>query len=277
MKRLLLLLAVLALVCPATAVNSQTLIDVYDGSFDPDSAEVIPGQSVIWRVIEKSPVLVISSDSTSSVSFESYFLGIGDTFAVPVTWDDYTGNRPDPIYYRDLWYPDSLSIITMPDRCYARGDINGDGLPLTTTDAVVFAAYMQDTVNNTLLDRMEADLNGDCTVDMNDLLILENYFVDGFSVFTPYGGYPVHTCCCCKGTRGNVDGSLDELVTIGDLTVLNDHLFGSLKPLDCWEEGNIDGSLPEGPGSVSMGDLTRMIDFLFISFTPLDACPEPGY
>jgi hypothetical protein len=40
-------------------------------------------------------------------------------------------------------------------------------------------------------------------------------------------------CCCTFPTLGNVDGSLDSLVTMGDLTVLIDHLFITLAPLSC--------------------------------------------
>ena len=52
----------------------------------------------------------------------------------------------------------------------------------------------------------------------------------------------------------------------GDLTVLIDHLFVSFEDLECWEEGNLDESTPEGATSISLGDLTVLIDLLFISF-----------
>jgi hypothetical protein len=74
--------------------------------------------------------------------------------------------------------------------------------------------------------------------------------------------------CCVQ--MGNIDGSTDLLVTMGDLTVLIDHLFISFNPLSCVEEGNVDLS---ADGLVTMGDLTVLIDHLFISFTPLPACP----
>jgi hypothetical protein len=75
---------------------------------------------------------------------------------------------------------------------------------------------------------------------------------------------------CCVGVRGNIDGSLDNLVTMGDLTVMIDHLFISLTPLACPEEGNVDLSTD---GLITMSDLTVLIDHLFISLTPLPACP----
>ncbi|MBD3256837.1 hypothetical protein GF377_00290 [candidate division GN15 bacterium] len=78
---------------------------------------------------------------------------------------------------------------------------------------------------------------------------------------------------CCIGDRGNVDGSADDAVSLGDLTVLVDNLFVSIAPLTCWEEGNVDESQPEGEGSVTLGDLTVLIDHLFISLDPLPPCP----
>ncbi len=77
-------------------------------------------------------------------------------------------------------------------------------------------------------------------------------------------------CCCAGPSVGNVDGSADNLVTMGDLTVLIDHLFISLNPLNCWPEGNVDLS---SDYLVTMADLTVLIDHLFISLNPLPPCP----
>jgi PKD repeat protein len=74
---------------------------------------------------------------------------------------------------------------------------------------------------------------------------------------------------CCI-TMGNVDRSVDALVTMSDLTVLIDHLYLSLAPLVCNDEGNLDLS---SDNLVTMGDLTVMIDHLFISLNPLPSCP----
>jgi hypothetical protein len=78
---------------------------------------------------------------------------------------------------------------------------------------------------------------------------------------------------CCFGLRGNLDGSVDEAPSLGDLTVLIDHLFISFEDLACWEEGNLDESSPEGAGSISLGDLTVLIDLLFSSFDDPAPCP----
>ncbi len=76
--------------------------------------------------------------------------------------------------------------------------------------------------------------------------------------------------CCPEVGMGNVDGSSDGLVTMGDLTILIDHLFITLTPLECPEAGNIDLS---ADGLITMSDLTVMIDNLFITLTPLPPCP----
>jgi len=81
--------------------------------------------------------------------------------------------------------------------------------------------------------------------------------------------------CCVGASKGNVDGSADELVTIGDLTVLIDYLFISFTPLWCWEEADVDGSggLVPVDMDVTIGDMTVLIDHLYISLSPLPACP----
>ncbi len=73
----------------------------------------------------------------------------------------------------------------------------------------------------------------------------------------------------CTGTTGNVDCDPDDLVDMGDLTVLIDHLYISLRPLCSPSEANVDGIY-----GVDMGDLTLLIDHLFIGLTPLPDCPE---
>jgi hypothetical protein len=75
---------------------------------------------------------------------------------------------------------------------------------------------------------------------------------------------------CCQDTTGNVDCDPDDLVTLGDLSVLIDYLFITMAPLCCPEEANMDLS---ADGLVTMGDLTLLIDHLFQSLAPLPLCP----
>jgi len=74
---------------------------------------------------------------------------------------------------------------------------------------------------------------------------------------------------CCVGSVGNVDCTTDQLVTMGDLTAMIDHLFITLAPVCCVDEANVDFS-PDG--RITMSDLTVLIDHLFITLAPLPAC-----
>jgi PKD repeat protein len=73
---------------------------------------------------------------------------------------------------------------------------------------------------------------------------------------------------CCVARVGNVDCDPTDIVTMGDLTVLIDHLFISLAPVCCPSEANVDLIDP-----ITMSDLTVLIDHLYISLAPLPLCP----
>ena len=81
--------------------------------------------------------------------------------------------------------------------------------------------------------------------------------------------------CCTGPSAGNIDGSPDNQVSLGDLSALIDHLFITLSPVACIEEADVDlsGQPNPGPDAVSLGDLTVLIDHLFISLNPLPPCP----
>jgi len=89
------------------------------------------------------------------------------------------------------------------------------------------------------------------------------------------GPYAVtHVLCgsgCCIGMTGNIDCDIDDIVDIGDLTMLIDNLFITFPPLCCPEEANCDG-MSEGGIDVDLGDLTALIDYLFITFTEPNLC-----
>jgi hypothetical protein len=74
---------------------------------------------------------------------------------------------------------------------------------------------------------------------------------------------------CCIDLSGNVDGTIDDNVDIGDLTAMIDYLFITFTPPSCMGEANIDGSENL---LVDLGDLTGLIDYLFITFTPPQPC-----
>lgn len=100
---------------------------------------------------------------------------------------------------------DCHSGIICPCSCLATGDIDGDGNPLTISDYSWLFGFVEgsaDPFDSLCL----GDLNGDCVVDQGDVELFECFFVFGLSCFTPYGGYPVTTCCdpdtvvgaCCE-------------------------------------------------------------------------------
>ena len=80
------------------------------------------------------------------------------------------------------------------DICYADGDANGDGTSLTVADLVYLIAYLSQG-GPAPVALHSCDFNGDCTIDVADAQIYSDYFTYGMSVFDPYGGYPVQTCC----------------------------------------------------------------------------------
>ena len=87
-----------------------------------------------------------------------------------------------------------------------------------------------------------------------------------YSIMPPYDTTYVTyelTIPICQVMCGDLNNN--DLVTMADLTILNDHLFISLTPLTYRQAGNVDGSQD---GLVTMGDMTRLIDYLFISLDP---------
>ena len=74
---------------------------------------------------------------------------------------------------------------------------------------------------------------------------------------------------CCDGMRGNIDGDELDQVSITDLTVLIDWLFGGSEPPYCAWEANVDASNE----SIDISDLTYLISYLFAGGPPPSACP----
>ncbi|MBU0985358.1 MAG: S8 family serine peptidase [candidate division Zixibacteria bacterium] len=88
----------------------------------------------------------------------------------------------------------------------------------------------------------------------------ENTNVDAF-------GHP-----CFGPLRGNLDGSLDDVVDISDLTRMIEYLYISAPAI---VYGEADIAPTEGPnGQVDITDLSEMIRHLFIDFHPLPSCDD---
>jgi aminopeptidase N len=80
---------------------------------------------------------------------------------------------------------------------------------------------------------------------------------------------------CCTGMVGNVNGSVEDEPTIGDVSTLIDMLFISGAQVDCLTEGDINqsgGSVPTR-ADITISDISMLIDHLFISGITLPSCP----
>ncbi len=78
--------------------------------------------------------------------------------------------------------------------------------------------------------------------------------------------------CLCRDSVGNVNCDYADLVTLGDLALLLDHLYISGVRLPNDEEANASGD-PEGV--IDVADVAVLIDHLFISGIELPLCPVP--
>ena len=75
---------------------------------------------------------------------------------------------------------------------------------------------------------------------------------------------------CCQGVRGDVNDDGQEC-TIGDISLLIDHLYLTLSPLDCIDEANMNA---DSEGEISIGDISLGIDHLYITQRDLIPCSE---
>ncbi|MCP4685716.1 MAG: hypothetical protein GY867_09755 [bacterium] len=73
---------------------------------------------------------------------------------------------------------------------------------------------------------------------------------------------------CCDGWVGDVD--LSGAVDITDVSVLIDHMFLTLTPLDCWGEADIDLSY-----SIDIVDLGLLVKYFSFEEFELPDCPPP--
>lgn len=72
---------------------------------------------------------------------------------------------------------------------------------------------------------------------------------------------------CCQGRVGDVNGQGGDEPTIGDVSVLIDHLFISNPPLQCYQEADVNqsGGPNPHPDDITIGDISVLIDYLFIT------------
>ncbi len=81
---------------------------------------------------------------------------------------------------------------------------------------------------------------------------------------------------CCEGLVGNVNMSAGDAPTIGDVSLLIDHLFISFTEPVCLPEADVNQSGGAEPTrlDISIGDISLLIDHLFINFVPIPYCTD---
>ncbi len=297
-------LLVVGLVLMAAASVGGTIhnIDVWDTYFSPTGTVVMPGDTVRWTL--QSGVHILHSDTSSPKSWDSGLLDTpGQTFDLVFTYAD----GPGPFAYLCLYHPTRDTIFTATT-CYASGDVNGDGMPLTILDLVYILRMLEGDVP--FQDNLyEADLNGDCVIDAGDVELCLCYYIYGFSCFRD--PYPVATCCypdtvrgaCCLEDSCSVrsEAHCDSLggTYHGDGTFCRTDTMlcccrgfrGNVDcdPADavnvadlttlvsylfaggvsqCPNESNVDGV-----GGINVADVTFLVDYLFREGNPPPSCP----
>lgn len=80
----------------------------------------------------------------------------------------------------------------------------------------------------------------------------------------------INSSICCIGNRGNVDGDVEDKLTILDLTYVIDRLFRGGPPAPCPEEANVDND-PEN--KLTILDLTFLVDRIFRGGPAPGPCP----
>ncbi|MFH1688343.1 MAG: S8 family serine peptidase [bacterium] len=153
-----------------------------------------------------------------------------------------------------------------PDCSTLTGDININGLPWEIADAVQLTNAILYHDIDLLPCVGNADINGDCRVDVDDLVHICR-IVAGDSAQTDYAGlcfqYEVcldtsGVCTSCCRLRGDIDHN-GIGPDIADLVYLVNYMFGGGEEPPCMEEADVDGN-GQGP---DIADLVYLINYMF--------------
>ena len=79
---------------------------------------------------------------------------------------------------------------------------------------------------------------------------------------------------CCVGTTGDANGDGASEPTIGDISILIDHLFVTGAALSCYPEADVNQSGGSNPTDIdiTIGDISMLIDHLFVTGVALPSC-----
>jgi plastocyanin len=182
--------SILLILMSVPVMGTEHHVDIGNFYFSPEKTTVAPGDTVTWTLVEGTHTT--TSDAASPKAWDSGTMNSpGQTFSVVFEASDGPGPFP---YLCTFHAATMIDTIFMQETCNAAGDINSDGEALTSEDFTVLNEFLNGEAP--LPDSLfQADFNGDCVVNQDDLQLFEMYFSMGLSVFDPYGGYPVQTCC----------------------------------------------------------------------------------
>jgi hypothetical protein len=257
------------------------LVSPADGAVTPDPTPTFHWATA-WHEDDDQYILQVASgsDFTTTTFFEC--IGIDNQCT-------YSGDplEEDSTYYWRVKviklstgefseYSEGRSFALGTPSCFATGDVNDDGIPLTNADFNYLVDYVEG-VGPAPPVLYSGDMNGDCEIDHLDVALYQDYFTDGLGVFT--NGFPVPTCCEVNTTRG----ACCVLNTCFTLSPGNCFLYdgGIYKgdgtsciddPCSCCIgiRGNVDGDPDD---IVDISDLVYLVDYMF-SDGPAPPCPN---
>jgi hypothetical protein len=153
---------------------------------------------------------------------------------------------------------DPAASSVKADTCAGQmpGDLDGNGT-ISISDLAFLQAFLflGGPAPNPL---SNADVNGDCRVNIGDILCLVKYGQGSPSCVVTCTCVNPDLTQCCYGERGNIDYDVLDQVDISDLIYLTDYSFNSGPAPFCFEEADVNGDL-----SCDMSDVIYMVDYMF--------------
>jgi PKD repeat protein len=115
---------------------------------------------------------------------------------------------------------------------------------------------------------------GETPITIEPYSIYELEFTSHAGAYSPVGEAGIVFQGCCRGVVGDVNGIGGDEPTIGDISILIDHLFLSGIELGCYPEADVNQSGWGNPDAddITIGDVSVLIDHLFITGLALRPC-----